>query len=258
MSEDVRSPLKRKPLRSPGQSVQDRHLEILLDQLLLPWVAIALLFGFAVNELARWYFQTPPVPGLAFAVAGGALIYALFRTPKVLKELRQLRQARDGEKAVGQFLEGLRRDGHVIFHDLLASGFNVDHVIVGPKGVFTVETKTWSKPASGEPRIEFDGETLRAAGWLPSRDPIVQGKAQAKWLAEILEETTGRRFPVRPVILFPGWYIDQPKGTSREVWVLNPKALPTFLEHEADQLAAADVALVSTHLSKFIRAGLDT
>lgn len=213
------------------------------------------MVSLAVLELFRWYNNSPPIPGIALTMAGGALLYSLWRTSNTMKEVRSLRLARDGEIAVGQFLEGMRKDGHIIVHDLPGEGFNVDHVIVGPKGVFTVETKTWSKPASGEPKIEFDGETLLAAGWLPSRDPVVQSKAQARWLGEILEETTGRKFPVKPVIVFPGWYIEQPKGTSREVWVLNPKALPSFLEHEPDRLEPDEVAMASSHLSTLIRSG---
>ena len=40
----------------------------------------------------------------------------------------------------------------------------IDHVIIGPAGIFTIETKTWSKPVRGEARIVFDGEKLTAGG----------------------------------------------------------------------------------------------
>lgn len=94
------------------------------------------------------------------------------------------------------------------------------------------------------------------AGFKPDRDPIVQAKAQSSWLRELLSESTGRKFSVRPVVLFPGWLVEQGKGTTREVWVMNPKALPQFLEHEPKVLEQADVNLASYHLSRFIRHGL--
>ena len=79
------------------------------------------------------------------------------------------------------------------FHDVVGLGFNVDHVIVGPAGVFTVETKTWSKPAKGDAKVVFDGERVRINGFEPDRNPIVQAKAQARWLKEVLAESTGMK-----------------------------------------------------------------
>ena len=43
----------------------------------------------------------------------------------------------------------------------------------------------------------------------------------------------------------------QPKGA--EVWVLNPKALPAFLEHEHTIMSPEDVHLVCYHLSRSVR-----
>jgi len=48
----------------------------------------------------------------------------------------------NGEIKVGRALEGLRRDGFVVMHDLhkgLAG--NIDHLVCGPTGAFMVETK---------------------------------------------------------------------------------------------------------------------
>lgn len=34
---------------------------------------------------------------------------------------------------------------------------------------------------------------------------------------------------VRPVVTYPGWYVeDPPKGVRSGVWVLNPKVIPAF------------------------------
>ncbi len=90
-------------------------------------------------------------------------------------------------------------------------------------------------------------------GHEPDRDPVVQAKAQARWLREFLAESTGRKFTVRPVILFPGWWVEQSKGSKREVWVLEPKALPAFIAQEPETLPAEDVQLASYHLAQFIR-----
>ena len=64
----------------------------------------------------------------------------------------------DWERAVGQTLEALRRKGYRVFHDLIGEGFNLDHVIISEHGVFSVETKTYSKPAKGGCKIIYNGD----------------------------------------------------------------------------------------------------
>lgn len=254
MSDDRRSPLKDPPLRNPGQSVEDarrRSREESLDPALIAALVLLIMAGL---EWWRYAADAPPQPVAFSVVASAAVAYAAWRFFTERTRSRALRQAADGEKAVGQYLEGLRKDGYQVFHDVLGPGFNVDHVLIGPAGVFTVETKTWSKPARGAARVQFDGERLTVAGREPERDPLVQIRAQATWVRELLADSTGRKFDVRPTLLFPGWFVEQSGQSTREVWVLNPKALPDFLAHAPRRLPPEDVKLASFHLSRYIRA----
>ena len=254
MPRDRRSPLKGKPLRLPGQSVTDRLHDIFYDRFLLPILIAFLLVILAVLEWWRYYHPAKPLPGLYTAGAAVAVLFAAFRIWRSLPDIRALQLGRDGERAVGQYLERLRSKGYEVLHDVMGEGFNIDHVVIGPAGVFTVETKTFSKPARGESKIVFNGDAVLVDGTEPDRNPIVQAKAQAGWLRELLLESCGKRFAVRPVIVFPGWYVEQGKGTTRDVWVLNPKALPEFLAHEPNVLEQSDVSLATYHLSRFVRA----
>ena len=51
--------------------------------------------------------------------------------------------------------------GFHVYHDFPAEGFNIDHIVVGAKGVFAVETKTRSKRTTANRRedatVEYDG-----------------------------------------------------------------------------------------------------
>jgi hypothetical protein len=58
---------------------------------------------------------------------------------------------------------------------------------------------------------------------------------------------------VRPVIAFPGWFVANSSGTFKDIWVLEPKALPSFLDNEPIRLSPEDVKLASFHLSRLIR-----
>lgn len=250
----TRTPLKDRPLRNPGQSVREARLDMAYDKLLAPMLMALFLSISAMLEWWRYFFPSSPSPTTITVIAVFALLYMLWQFRKYWPKVTMLRLAEDGEKAVGQFLERLREQGYVVFHDVVGIGFNVDHVIVGPAGVFTVETKTWKKPDKGDARVVFDGEQLTANGFAPDRDPVIQAKAQARWVRDVLLESTGRSLAVWPVVLFPGWFIENTRESFRDIWVLEPKALPKFLQNEKQKMAAEDVTLVAMHLGLFIRA----
>jgi hypothetical protein len=253
MGETTKSPIKDKPLRLPGQSLDEERRKLFEDKLETPLMLAIVFMAFAAMEWGRYFWELPPRP-FVFSVAAALLVvFAAWRIWKTRPIVRALKQGAEGEKVVGQFLERLRESGYQVFHDLIGTGFNVDHVLIGPAGVFTVETKTLSKPHRGEARIKFDGEQLTVAGREPERNPIVQARAQASWLKSLLAESTGHQFDVFPVVVFPGWYIEQTKDCFRNVWVLEPKALPKFLNNEPQSLSVEEIKLASFHLSRFIR-----
>ncbi len=252
MTPKTRSPLKDRPLRVPGQSVSEEREELLENTVAQPLMLALFLSLLAGLEWSRLYFNIKPSPIIYSIAAVMGVAYASFRIWRNIPKLRSLRQAMEGERVVGQFLERLRQHGFQVFHDVVGDGFNVDHVLIGPPGVFTVETKTWSKPAIGNAQVVFDGETLKIGSFAPDRDPIVQARAQASWLKQLLLESTGRKFEARPVIVFPGWFVAN-SGGFRDLWVLEPKALPSFLQQEPARLSPEDVQLASFHLSRLIR-----
>jgi hypothetical protein len=247
-----RSPLKDRPLRNPGQSLDEQIRDLISDYAWGPLVFVLFMVLVTALEWLRYYHSLPPKPWLYSSVAVPALGYAVWRFIRVRSEVKNRWLGRDGEKVVGQFLEVLRERGYRVFHDVIGDGFNVDHVLIGPAGVFTVETKTHSKP-NGDARVTFDGETVRIDGFEPDRDPVIHAKAQASWLRALLSESTGRRFEVRSVIVYPGWWVNEGSIKANTVWVLEPKRLPTFLDHEPRRLSKDDTLLASFHLSRFVR-----
>jgi hypothetical protein len=112
------------------------------------------------------------------------------------------------------------------------SAFNLDHVVISTHGIYAIETKTRTNP-SPRARVVVDGNNLTVAGYTPDRNPIEQVSAAAWWLENTLQQSTGKRFFVRGVVVFPGWYVEQ-RGSRGDVWVLEPKALPAFIGSPAD------------------------
>lgn len=254
MKEEKRSPLKSKPLRVAGQSLDHELAEFFDDHIMAPLVVATLLWVMVGVEWYRHFFPYSPDPWLFTALAVGVTAYIAWRVVGMFRKFKALKLGRDGERAVGEFLERFREIGFHVFHDIPGDKFNVDHVLIGPKGVFVVETKTLSKPARGEAKITFDGKQVLVMGREPERNPIVQARALANWLCDILLQSTGRKVSVRPIVTYPGWFIDPPpKGTRSDVWVLNTKVIPDFIEYEREVLTPEDVKLLSFHLSRYVR-----
>jgi hypothetical protein len=253
MNPTFNSPLKGKPLRNPGQSLDLEIDELLNDKIL---GSLLLPAGFWVFALIQWYLESMHAKNMAIWFACTAVLFSIWsavRFTGLRRRLRALRLGRDGERAVGQFLEDLRKHGAQVFHDIPGDKFNLDHVVISGHGVFVVETKTRSKPTP-DARVTLNNGELRLAGYRPERDPIRQVQAQISWLTDTLEESTGKRFPVRGALVFPGWYVaPELKNAFDKIWVISPRALPAFIAQEPVCLEPSDVSLATSHLSRFIR-----
>ena len=252
----TRSPLKSKPLRYPGQSL-DAEIDRVLSDEVITWVMMVILTAlFTLMEWLRWAVSGQFYPFIATVATCFVLTISIWKITHARKTLRALRLGRDGERAVGQYLDILSEKGCRVFHDLTSDDFNVDHVVISPHGIFTVETKTFSKPMGKTATIKVQNGAIFINGHRTERDLITQAKAQAKWVNGILKESTGKDYPVKPVIVFPGWYVEPVSRDERlETWVLNPKALPAFIENEPIALERQDVLLATYHLSRHIRTG---
>ena len=249
----TKSPIKAGTLQNPGESIGLEIRRLLVEEVTF-YIYIAAIFIFlAVQEWIKWFLKSPPFPLILTALAGVVTIYSTFKVRQIKRQLRDLRQGREGEKAVGQYLEGMRIKGYQVIHDIPSGeNFNIDHVLIGETGIYAIETKTISKPAKGRAYVDYDGKKITINGFVPDRDPIVQAKASARWLRDLLKESTGRDLNVRGVVLYPGWYTSrQPRDA--EVWVLNPKSLPAFVDHEKRVISPEDVHLFTYHLGRYIR-----
>lgn len=249
---DLRSPLKEQPLRVAGQWVDDEIQRLVIDEG-LPFVALStLVVCLAVIEWVRWFLKTPAAPWIVTLGAALALCYSGYRLVRFRKRLQALRLGRDGERVVAESLDELRAAGAVVFHDIQAPNFNVDHVVLSRQGIFAVETKTLSKARRAE--ATYDGKTLLLNGRPPRRDPTVQAQACADWVADTLAAMTGKRHPIRPVVVLPGWFVRLRSDAHRHrTWVLNPKMLPAFAKREPVSLAEEDVKLAVYCLARHIR-----
>ncbi|RYD03059.1 hypothetical protein N752_21855 [Desulforamulus aquiferis] len=95
----------------------------------------------------------------------------------------------DGEKKVAWELFTRLSDHWLVINDLKITRGNVksqvDHLLLGPPGIFSLETKNWNTAA-----CDCQGEWLRFQHgmWIPQKSPAVQCKKQIFSLEQILKE----------------------------------------------------------------------
>jgi len=246
------SPLKDKPLRNPGQSLEQEISRIINDEMMERFVPVLFIVIMAGFEWYRYWQDLPPKPVLFTLVAIMLVVYFSFYFVRARKRLRSLKLGLEGEKVVGQFLEKLRSQGCEVFHDIIADNFNLDHVLVSSKGIFVVETKTYSKFGKG--RIGYKDGKILINGHEAMGDPVKQSLASAGWLSELLKESTGKKYQVGSFIVFPGWFIEPDANNGRSsALIVNPKFLSTLIDNMPDKLPENEVKMAAFHLSRYIR-----
>jgi hypothetical protein len=165
----------------------------------------------------------------------------------------------EGERFVGELLTGLVAEGFQVFHDVPFDGWNVDHVAVGSRGVFAVETKARRKPVDEENgkeyKVFYDGSELRWP-WGPERESLEQAVNSARTLSDWLRGATGRAVEVTPIVTVPGWMVEV---TVKQipVAVLNPKQIRKFCASAPERLTREQVKSICYQLEQRCKLGME-
>lgn len=159
-----------------------------------------LVICFSAGWLIRAWF---PFPELGVSQVGILFFFVAVAAAILLawggRRLGNFLKGAKGEEWVAHELSFLGSE-YAVFNGLRLSGGkqNFDHIIVGPAGVFVVETKNWKGS------VEFRDGKLYAGGKEPSRPPLRQVKDATVELISFLEEAGCNDVPVHSVLCFLG------------------------------------------------------
>lgn len=281
----ARPPIAGNLLRPPGYSLGEK-LAVHEDQVLWPMGVLFFGCGLTVSSLgllAQVVFACLADPAFRarFAEIGGSIVWEIPGAPALLarhaatliaglaaviwskhqlrdwlKERQRLRLALRGEQTVAEELQAAVRAGYHLFHNLPIDGAtDIDHVLIGPAGVFAIETKSralFGPPGGRAPEVIYDGEALIFGDQPKDHRTPRQARAAAHWLSHHLLDPEGRRVPVHPVVAVPGWTVQS--GPSTEVLVINPDSFAKGL-HDLRRvdLSPADIARIAAEVEKRCR-----
>jgi Nuclease-related domain len=229
-----RSPLNMRIHNTPGEQLRKR-LETLNENLLLAYMSVVIT---GPIMLCAWLLARVKVLNFSQIQYGAGdwillvitvfiVVLAAYRMNRIAIERRKVSQGLSAEIVTAQHLHSMVKEGCTLFNDIpVDKKFNLDHVLVGSKAVFMIETKSRQKPprrGQDSARVIYDGEYLIFPNNYKENKPIEQARRQAAWLAGYLKEACGEHVHVIPVVALPGWYIDDKSPKTSDVYVINGK-----------------------------------
>jgi hypothetical protein len=142
-------------------------------------------------------------------------------TRYVLPVVERYDRGAQGEEYVGAILEELRSDGWLVIHDAELQNSNVDHIVLGPAGLFTIETKSNPGPISVQ---RLHGRLIR------------QVQLQRERVEKLVDATA------EPLLVYSRARVDRPGRRRKGIRVLEADMLPGFLEEHPRVLSDEEVA----------------
>jgi hypothetical protein len=211
--------------RAPGQ-----HTRAIVKRLRLRTLVALGVLAVATALLGRAF----GLRDVRFLGSEVGLLVAMF---VVLRYVMPLVERHDrgatGEEQVGSLLNGLEGRGWHAIHDASLGNGNVDHILIGPAGVFTVETKSHPGPV----RVaRIHGATI--------------GQAQSQQRA--IARVTG--VEVEPLIVYSRAWIDRPLARRKGVRVLPARMLPGYLDRRRARMSPGQVEQAQARVQAALRA----
>ena len=239
--------LQRRPAGESARLKMEKHSED-LDTWLMALVFVPIALVLTLVAQSKINVSTIALLLLADVIVA---VVALRKIRFLVRERACYRLGFEGERYVAEELNQLMADGFRVFHDVPFDGFNIDHILVGPTGVFVIETKTKKKPLVGgkkQYRVIFDGERLRFPNGTDA-DAVDQVRRNQKTLSKWLSSATADPVAARGIITTPGWFVE--RARQSDVHVVSPKEIRQLvLQFRDERLDASKIQRASYQLEQ--------
>ena len=154
---------------------------------------------------------------------------------RVSEQARTWQRGAHGERRTARLLNRLTREGFMVFHDLALPGSdaNVDHLVIGPTGVFVIDSKQWT----GQVHQSTDG-----LAW-HNHYRLDRTLEAVRWEAETIGRLLGTR--IHPLLCVHGAHVHGGGLDVQGVAIVPAHLLRSALGYDR-VLSDADVELLAT------------
>jgi hypothetical protein len=237
-----------KAIGKPAGYVTDQAIKALRKQF-VSFFLTSYFFALGMGFLLGLNKQPYSFIGVAVVVAGLPFIWRQVSqfSDKLERDRINFRKGATGELQIASILERFPDDYRVI-HDLKTDYGNIDHVIVGPSGVYVIDTKNWR----GVVAADGNGELLLNGH--PIKKPEVRNLSRTIMnIKEKVKTLSGAVPYVQGVLAFPSARVDAKWGTTGRIhclrdeqlydYIIESKKTKKLCKKEIDSVSQAFLAL---------------
>ncbi len=238
-----------KPSEYLLKEASDKSMRIVLGGFLAVF-ALGLAVGGLMHAAEVHYAQISA--SVVFACIVTALVFFWFRRRALAweKERQSFRKGARGEAVVADILARLS-DSYFVIHNLPTSNGaygDYDHVVIGPTGIFVIETKDWR----GHVTTDGHGELLRNG--YPTERPLVRKfVSRVMHLREHVREVTGCEHFFQAVFVFTSALLKAGKGDTGKALCISEEKLFDLIEEAkpAKRIPGTDTRRIAKALHDF-------
>ena len=201
----------------------------------LPW-RIPVLLGIGAAGGVLGYQPAPWLGPIVAALAVAAAGWGLWFRPS--PDAVAWRRGAAGERRTARMLDPLERQGWAVLHDLAVPGSraNIDHLVIGPGGVFVIDSKHYRG------RLQLDPTGRLWHGRFPLDTALRVVSLEADQAALVL---TDPDVVVVPVVAVHGAQVPWGKVVMDGVPVVPARRLPSMLRELPAVLGPEQVAVLT-------------
>jgi uncharacterized membrane-anchored protein len=199
-----------------------------LGRAILCFLLFCLVFGLTSYRIL--FFQTSSKIGILEGIGFVVSLILLIVFQYYQRKYRVYSSGRQGEKAVITALTSSLTDEYCLINGayLKGRGGDIDHIVLGPNGVYVLETKNWSG------KIICNGDQWLRPGKNVKANPSLQVKHNTQKVKKLIDSTTvfrGLHIWVEGIIVFTNTNADLNINSST-VTILKLSQLSKYIKNQ--------------------------
>ena len=175
------------------------------------------------------------------------------RVRRLIHKSRELNRGKCCQTRIAEALDELRKFGYCVFDDLKRDGYHLDHVIVGPTGVFAIETKFGNdvvNAASDQHELRGANANSLAEESIGKKDSRKSAHNNAIKVDQIIKGDCEFDGWIWPLVVIAGEWRVQNDPSTAEARLFTKETLVRHIVDQPTRLTSTEINLIASHLER--------